>query len=69
MPASYTDSLERGFGQPVRYRRGEGVNVWASKINECAHKLDAMELPEEAVPVLRELFEEFGQQYRDMSAL
>lgn len=67
MPTSFSDHYQRGFARPVRYRRGEGVNVWAAKLNECADKFDAMDLPEEAAAVLRDLFEEFGQLYRDLS--
>ena len=43
----YASSFMTGMIKPVRYRRGEGVNIWASKLNEIAHKLDAMDLPPE----------------------
>jgi hypothetical protein len=62
--------VERGLARPVRFRRGEGVNVWGAVVHDCANRLDAMadKLPPDAIPVLRELFEEIGQQARDMEA-
>lgn len=65
MAQSYTVHFQSGFERPVRYRRGEGLNVWGSRLNELAWKLDGMDLPPDAVSVLRELFEEIGQHYRD----
>lgn len=61
--------LDRGFAKPIRYVRGTAMNVWASKVNECAARLDSMDLPPEAVAVLRDLFEEIGQQARDAMGL
>ena len=58
MPNRYIGSLEAGF-----YGRKSfdlGINRWASAFNESAAKLDKMDLPEEAVAVLRELFEDIG---------
>lgn len=68
---SFSRDMLGGFRRPVRYGFGEGVNVWASKLNECAYKLDALadRLPPEAVAILHELFEEIGQQSRDAHGL
>lgn len=67
MPSSFQVDLDRGFGRPVRYRLGEAVNVWASKTNELAERLDSLgdQVTPEVAAVLRELFEEIGQQARD----
>jgi hypothetical protein len=63
------DHLERGYGRPVRYRLGEGVNVWGSRTAELAQKLDKLPMSEEVAQTLRDLFEEIGQQARDAQEL
>jgi hypothetical protein len=63
MPQTYTTPLNIGFSRAPR--TGDRINVWGAKVNECAARLDAMDLPPEAVEVLKELFEEIGQLTRD----
>lgn len=61
----FRDHLERGYARPVRYERGEGVNVWGSRVAELALKLDKLPMSEDVAQTLRDLFEEIGQQARD----
>ena len=69
MPRSFRLDLEHGFKMPVRYARGEGANVWGSRVNDLAWKLDRMKMSDEVAQTLRELFEEIGQQAKDMAKL
>lgn len=69
MPASYVLPLNAGFRRPVRFRRGEGANKWGSKINDLAHRFDAMDVSPDVAALLRELFEEIGQLAKNVQAL
>lgn len=69
MPASFSSRLQEALQRPVRYRRGEGVNVWASKLNECVRRLDGMDLPPDAVAAINDLLDEVGQHTRDCFSL
>lgn len=62
MASSFLISLENGWrNKPFDM----GVNRWAIPFNSAAQKLDAMDLPEEAVVVLRELFEDIAAFQRE----
>lgn len=70
MAQSFGNDLVRGLRNPVRYRLGDGVNVWGAKINDCMARLDSLsdEIAPAVATVLRELFEEIGQQTTDSFA-
>lgn len=65
MPNSFRNNLDAGFQRSVRYRVGEGANIWGNPMNALAERLDKMEMSEEVAAALREVFEEAGQIARD----
>jgi hypothetical protein len=69
MTRSFRLDLDHGYARPVRYGRGEGANVWGSRVTDLADRLDKLAMSDEVAETLRELFDEIGQQARDTQAL
>lgn len=63
----YRQAIERGWLKPVRFKRGEALNVWAEPVQDLADRAFAMQ--SDISPALRDLlcdiFEEIGQRERD----
>lgn len=66
MSQSYLKDIARGFASLPRRHE---PNTWAVILNEYAARLAKMDLPEDAVVTLRELFEEVGRLMRDADAV
>lgn len=57
MPQTFSGALRFGWREKPY---DMGVNRWGAPFNEAAMKLDGMDLPPEAVDVLRALFEDIA---------